>query len=48
MSARQYLRRELSCSPTPLFAEDRVDIGIIEPPELTNHDIDEFPDTDEH
>jgi 3',5'-cyclic AMP phosphodiesterase CpdA len=31
-----------------MFAEDRVDIRIVEPPKLTNHDIDEFPDTDEH
>jgi hypothetical protein len=31
-----------------MFAEDRVDIRIVEPPELTNHDIDEFPDTDGH
>lgn len=31
-----------------MFTEDRVDIRIVEPPELTNHDLDEFPGAREH
>jgi 3',5'-cyclic AMP phosphodiesterase CpdA len=30
------------------FGEDRVEIRVVEPPELTNHDLDDFPDAYKH
>lgn len=30
------------------FGEDSVDIRVVEPPELTNHDLDDFPAAYEH
>ena len=30
------------------FAEDSVDIRVVEPPELANHDLDDFPAAYEH
>jgi hypothetical protein len=30
------------------FGEDRVNIRVVEPPELTNHDLDDFPDAYKH
>jgi hypothetical protein len=26
-----------------VFAEDRMDVRVVEPPELANHDLDDFP-----